>query len=740
VRNWDIMLKIRPTRLTTLLAFLALLTADVAAAGPAGGKVSPQLTAIYDEHAAHQAASRTTAFRSRVRLARVVAGDRVVVDVTADGDAKAVESALVGLGMKNTAVFGRVVSGELPIGAIPSLSTVPGLRLARPSYAMRRAGAVTSQGDHAMNADAARAAYGVSGAGVQIGVLSDSFNCQGGAAGAVTTGDLPTVTVLQEILNCADGFDEGRAILEIAHDVAPGASLSFASAFNGIAIFATNILALKANGARVIVDDIFYFTEPMFQDGIIAQAVDTVVGQGAAFFSAAGNDARQSYESVFRAGPTLAQGSIPSAPGAPVFYGGVAHNFAPSGPVDTMQRITIPSGSTLTMVLQWDSPFASVSGGAGSPNDLDIYILNAAGTQVVGGFTDNNLGGDAVEVFDFTNTGPTADFNIMITNFDGDLPGFVKYIHFTPEVTIQEYATASGTVWGHTNAAGATAVGAAFWRNTPAFGVVPPRREPYSSGGPTPILFDTAGHRLPNPIIRQKPEIVAPDGVATSLSDPFFRTFFGTSGAVGHAGGVAALMLEKRPGLAPSTIYSTLESTAFDMGPPGFDFDTGFGLVQADAAVRATLGTPLSLGLALSRHTAAAGDSVQLTLTKTNPQVPITQDLYVAVLVPAVLSSSLGCPAGDAVAFAAEALSSVVVRCTGTASPQSFPAFARGTLIPASATPIVQPGFVSVTWPSGLPTGTYTFVVFATAPNALADGVLSVTDITAYAVDQLQSL
>jgi hypothetical protein len=743
VRHYAAM-KIRRGRIVVPFTLFAVLTAGVAAGGPEGGKVSSKLTAIHEEHAAHQAASRTTAFRSRDRHARVVGGDRVVVDVTADGDARALAAALAGLGMRNTAVFGSVVSGELPIAAIPALPTVAGLRMARPSYAMRRTGTVTSQGDHAMNADTARSAYGVSGTGIQVGALSDSFNCLAGADNGVTSGDLSSVTVLQEISDCSEGTDEGRGILEIVHDVAPGANLAFASAFNGIASFASNILALKANGAKVIVDDIFYFAEPMFQDGAIAQAVDTVVSQGAAFFSAAGNDARQSYESAFRAGPTLANGSISSAMGAPHFFGGVAHNFAPSGPADVMQRVTIPSGSTLTLVLQWDQPFVSVSGGAGAQNDLDIYVLDAAGTQVVGGDTSDNLGDDAFAMFDFTNTGPTADFNIMITRFVGASPGLIKYIYFSPDVTIQEYATASGSIWGHTNAAGARAVGAASWRNTPAFGVSPAGLEPYSSGGPTPILFDTAGNRLSSPLIRHKPEFVAPDGVSTTFfgqTVPGFASplFFGTSAAVPHAGGVAALMLERQPSLPPSTVYSILENTALDMRTPGFDLDTGFGLIQADAAVRAALGASLSLGLALNRHSASPGDPVQLTLTKTNTGATITQDLYVAVLVPPALSTALGCPAGDAAAFATQS-GSVVVRCTGSAAPQTFPAFASGMVIAASPTPTTQPGFVSVTWPAGLPPGPYTFAVFTTAPNAFTDGVVGPGDIAAFATDQLQSL
>ena len=199
---------------------------------------------------------------------------------------------------------------------------------------------------------------------------------------------------------------------------------------------------------------------------------------------------------------------------------------------------------------------------------------------------------DPIEVFSFTNTtGVTADFNIMIVNFAGSNPALIKYVLFNFGGTIQEFATNSGTLYGHANAVGAEAVGAAAYFNTPAFGVSPPVLNSFSSSGATPILFDQAGNRLATPELRAKPEIVAPDGVDTTFFGSLypdgngFPNFFGTSAAAPHAAGVAALMLQRRPTLMPAGIYASLESTAIDMGVPGFDNDSGFGLIQADAAL-----------------------------------------------------------------------------------------------------------------------------------------------------------
>jgi hypothetical protein len=95
--------------------------------------------------------------------------------------------------------------------------------------------------------------------------------------------------------------DEGRAILQIIEDLAPKAQLGFATAIFGEVDFANNIKALKDTfGADIICDAVIYFDEPMFQDGILAQAVDYVASKGVAYFSAAGNaPAIQSYASTY---------------------------------------------------------------------------------------------------------------------------------------------------------------------------------------------------------------------------------------------------------------------------------------------------------------------------------------------------------------------------------------------------------------------------------------------------------
>ncbi|GJE81931.1 hypothetical protein HNR51_004321 [Methylorubrum thiocyanatum] len=129
---------------------------------------------------------------------------------------------------------------------------------------------IVSQGDRAMGTDLARAQYGFDGSGITVGVISDSFDKYGAFASDRASGELPWDT---RILREGEwGNDEGRAMAQIIHDVAPGASILFAAGGRTMADMAQAIRDLAAAGAKVIVDDLFYQAEPTYQDSIINNA------------------------------------------------------------------------------------------------------------------------------------------------------------------------------------------------------------------------------------------------------------------------------------------------------------------------------------------------------------------------------------------------------------------------------------------------------------------------------------
>jgi hypothetical protein len=104
-------------------------------AGKPSAKVAPELLALHESY--REAQQRGAGLRSDNSGLRVI-DDRVVIDATATGDALVLQADLVDLGMRNAAVFGRMVSGELPIAAIPTLTTLASLAFARAAAAQGR--------------------------------------------------------------------------------------------------------------------------------------------------------------------------------------------------------------------------------------------------------------------------------------------------------------------------------------------------------------------------------------------------------------------------------------------------------------------------------------------------------------------------------------------------------------------------------------------------------------------------
>ncbi|MDZ4782500.1 MAG: NosD domain-containing protein [Planctomycetia bacterium] len=547
----------------------------------------------------------------------LVADGFIVIDAQAEPSAgAALQAEIMSLGGRVTGAFGDIVSAFVPLNRIDALARLDSLAYAAPAYApVANAGQVQTQGDAAMLAAAARA-LGADGSGVKIGLISDSFNRLGGYATDLANGEFPTpVTTVVELppLNIVP-HDEGRALAQIVADVAPGAQSFFNTGVAGIGNFVSAMNNLRNRGVNMIVDDLIFLTEPMFQDGAISQAIKSSTDAGIAHFSSAGNYADHSAEF----------GAFIDS-GIDGVNGGVLHDFDSGPDVDAFQQITVPVGKSFRLSFQWDEPFFVNNGGPGVPSpgsasDVDILLLDAAGAFAFDGGVNFNVGRNPVEVFQFVNDGtfdfdedgvPDTEFSLAFELFFGPAPERMKYVDFDGGMIIEEYASSAPTSFGHFGAEGVFAVAAAPYWTTPAFDGDPAILNDYSSLGRQVILFDPSGNRLAEPIVRHHPDATGPDQGDTTFFIPGIDiepnglpNFPGTSAAAPHVAAVAALMLDAAGGpgsLSVQSLYTGLKYTAHDIlqrdtaapedipGGAGYDYFSGHGLVDAEAAVQGAL-------------------------------------------------------------------------------------------------------------------------------------------------------
>lgn len=429
--------------------------------------------------------------------------------------------------------------------------------------------------DQAVRGDIARAQYGVTGAGIRIGILSDSFNLGGGMAADVASGDLPAgVQILEE--GPAGGHDEGRAMADLVHRIAPGAQILFHTATNGEADFAAGITALQAAGCNVIVDDVAYLDEPFFQDGGLVQAaVERAVAGGVNYFTSASNEGQDFVQQAFAAMRAVLPGLPPGA---------TVQNFGSRATPQPWVNVVVPIGGVLRLDMQWDQPFATIGTGHASADSLGLALYDMAG-RLVANAAVNAVGGNPNQILSFANaTGGTAFRLVVYANGGTQPPGIFKIINYgNGYLSGGSVGQGSGTVIGHEMVMGDNTVGAMAWSSTPRFGGNN-RTETFSSVGTGNILFDAAGNRLTTAESPSKVNFLAADGSITSV----FAPFYGTSAAAPGAAAVAALMLQANHALSPNQVTSLLEQSAAPAG--GAAFSTGAGLIQADAAVRLAIG------------------------------------------------------------------------------------------------------------------------------------------------------
>lgn len=583
-----------------------------------GGKLSPRLQLLAQPSSLKASAATQATIAGLPRsgpgsLLRAAGAKQLIVYARVSGSVASASEAIENAGA--TIVNSSARYGVLTVAVSPShlqaLGKLPGIASAwealAPMYSATCPTGVVSEGDSQLGAASARSTYAVDGSGVTVGILSDSFDDLGGASTGVSAGELSgtgnpcgyttPLDVLAEDFT-GTGLDEGRAMLEVVHDLAPGAGLAFAtangtSANSGIFGMADNIRALRDAGAKVIADDVTYFAEPMFQKGPIDEAIDDVTASGTSYFSSAGN------ENLVVGGHNVGSYEAPAyrptpCPALVAGYGySDCHDFDPTGGVDNGANYTLAAGGSLGIDLQWAEPWYGVD------TDLDIFLIDAVTGNLLAYSDDPNPGTSGTQVpfeymGDYTNnTGGPENVKIVIARYSGTAQPRLKYvITQSGGVTNVEYNSSSNgdvvgpTIFGHNGGQNTISMAAVRYSDST-------RPESYSSHGPVtyyygPVSGAAPAAALATPLVLSKPDLAATDCARTSF---FYQQvagvwrFCGTSEAAPHAAAVAALMLDHDPALAPSQVLARLQSTAHAVTNGGTSDVVGSGLIDALAAL-----------------------------------------------------------------------------------------------------------------------------------------------------------
>jgi hypothetical protein len=547
--------------------------------------------------------------------------------------------AALGGEIEHTAI--DVVQAWVPVGALTRLAEHSSVRSVEPpAYARASTGSQNTQGDTLLGAKAVRDQLAVTGQGIRVGVLSMGL---GGLEESIDAGDLPAttfhcktppssippLTIVQRPTRCFTGerlvrtsggitaypfpagqdlaadaggtpHGEGTAMLEIVHDLAPGAELWFATGRTSLDILAA--LDFLAANVDVIVSDLGF--PGFFPDGqnSMSQAVSAIMSdpsrRARAYIQAAGNLADKHYAGTYTdSGTGDANGHL--------------HRFeaidGTQGPATgaTANLVRVAPFASLSIWLSWDD----LPGAATSDYDLLLYAcpngvpgaLLAAGDETQDGF------GEPQEALDYFNqSAAPVDVCYAIQNVRNAAPVRRLNVIFD-DVTaplLHQYSTPGRSLLPPADAEGGLIAVGAVSRLTPT------TIEPFSSQGPT---FDG----------RSKPDLVATDAVWITGAGGFGRAcgqricFDGTSAAAPHVAAIAALVLDLNPALTRTQLKNALMQTAVALGDPNV-----FGAGRVDAQAAATRAQALittsptpTIG-ALEPDTSLAGDP-ELILTVT---------------------------------------------------------------------------------------------------------------------------
>ncbi|WP_413466800.1 S8 family serine peptidase [Microbacterium sp. LRZ72] len=477
--------------------------------------------------------------------------------------------------------------------------------------------AVPVEADGPLRSAEARERFGVDGTGVTIGIISDSFASLSSPTDPEEDVDLGVLPgpgnpcgydTPVEVLEDGDGGDEGRAMAQLVHGIAPGARLMFSAAGESELTMIQSILNLAEAGADIIVDDISFYSELYYQPGFISWAIDQVEQQGVTYFTSIGNSTGLGEDGTPSAGRPISGWQTDAyrpmdCPAWVEIGEGEARDcldFDPGPGQDATDTIRLSADNPLSIVLGW----GEVAFGTESDFTLQFYsdgddpelLAESARSSAV---TPNGALFTPMER-------PAGEHQFVLVRTagaDGDPPPvWFGAIGGGGGMLEREYDRSAGgdvvgpTAYGHQADGYANAVGAAYWDDVD-------QTEEFSSLGPGTQLFGLIdamepipSPALPDPITHHSPVLTSVDGTRTSFfgsesegpSGPEYR-FYGTSAAAPNAAAVVALAAEYDPDAASDDLLAAARGTAATMDNPlaelGFaDADVfGAGLIDATA-------------------------------------------------------------------------------------------------------------------------------------------------------------
>jgi hypothetical protein len=498
-----------------------------------------------------------------------------------------------------------LVHAAVPVDKLDAVAALPWVAAVRPvSRPQVDAGPITSEGVALHRADVAQR-IGLTGRGQRVGAMSDGVTS---LAESVAKGELPRNV---KVIDPGDG-DEGTGMLEIVHDMAPGAKLLFTGTGETLEDHVGGLRALAAAGANLITEDLAFDDEPAFQQGLAASTAEALARSGVFVSSSAGNLGARHTPRVRAVGTGRSPDDVSDATFGTA-CGPAPHNaVAVAGGTDNSFDILLGQDGVLLATLQWSEPRAIFpTPGRGGFTNLNLYLLDETGRCLaVSNAVQANGVGDTIEqvLFDSAPLG-AANHSLKLVV---DVAGTSSAV--APPLLDLRWRTAvngslaidtpsrAGSLNPDSNYLGlATSAGAA-----PASQSTDPKTVPletFSAGGPVQVGSTTqcrhgavgpckgvAGSRFKTAIA---PTWTAADGVSISGSGGFpdpdvcpatangVCLFFGTSAAAPSGVGVAAVVRQELGGrLSPRLLNLALAKLAVDRGDPGRDNLWGAGVLR----------------------------------------------------------------------------------------------------------------------------------------------------------------